>query len=84
VNVVASHEPSGLLEPTPTAAAMVHSLLWAAPDHLAYAVLEADSLGVIAQYVNAIPIRQEFRVTPVEPLQQVTQTIKAMMARAKK
>jgi hypothetical protein len=61
----------------------VHSLLWGAPDHVAYAVLEADSLGVIAQYVNAMPIRQEFRVTPVEPLQQVVETMKAMMARPK-
>ena len=62
----------------------VHFLLWGAPDHLAYALLEADSVGVIAQYVNAIPIRQEFRVTPVEPLQQVIETMKAMLARAKK
>ncbi|MBI5566034.1 MAG: hypothetical protein HY870_14155 [Chloroflexi bacterium] len=62
----------------------VHFLLWAAPDHVAYALLEADSLGVIAQYVNALPIRQEFRVTPVEHLQQVIETSRAMMARAKK
>jgi hypothetical protein len=62
----------------------VHFLLWAAPDHVAYALLEADSLGTIAQYVNAIPIRQEFRVTPVEHLQEVIETSKAMMARAKK
>jgi hypothetical protein len=62
----------------------VHFLLWAAPDHLAYALLEADSLGVIAQYVNTIPIQQEFRVTPVEHLQQVIATAKAIMARAKK
>jgi muconolactone delta-isomerase len=62
----------------------VHFLLWGAPDHVAYALLEADSLGVIAQFVNAIPIRQEFRVTPVEHLGQVIETSKAMMARAKK
>lgn len=62
----------------------VHFLLWAAPDHLAYALLEADSLGVIAQYVNTIPIHQEFRVTPVEHLQQVIATAKAIMARQKK
>ena len=62
----------------------VHFLLWAAPDHVAYALLEADSLGVIAQFVNTIPIRQEFRVTPVEHLQQMVETAKAMMARGKK
>ena len=62
----------------------VHFLLWAAPEHVAYALLEANSLGVIAQYVNAIPIRQEFRVTPVEHLQQVIETSKAMLARANK
>lgn len=62
----------------------VHFLLWAAPDHVAYALLEADSLGVITQYVNAIPIRQEFRVTPVEHLQAVIATSKALMERSKK
>lgn len=62
----------------------VHFLLWGAPEHVAYALLEADSLGVIAQFVNAIPIRQEFRVTPVEHLQQVKETLKAIVAQAKK
>lgn len=62
----------------------VHYLLWGAPDHVAYALLEADSIGVIALYVNAIPIRQEFRVTPVEHLQEVVTTMKEMMARAKR
>ncbi len=62
----------------------VHFLLWAAPEHVAFALLEADSLGAIGQFVNAIPIRQEYRVTPVEHLQQVTETAKAILARAKK
>jgi hypothetical protein len=60
----------------------VHFLLWAAPDHVAYALLEADSLGPIGRYVNAIPIRQEFRVTPVEHLQDVMVTARAIVARA--
>ena len=62
----------------------VHFLLWAAPEHVAFALLEADSLGSIGQFVNAIPIRQEYRVTPVEHLQQVVETAKAIMARTNK
>ncbi|MCC7164575.1 MAG: hypothetical protein IT331_18925 [Anaerolineae bacterium] len=62
----------------------VHFMLWAAPEHVAYALLEADSLGVIGQYVNAIPIRQDYRVTAVEHLGQVIETAKAIVARANK
>jgi hypothetical protein len=60
----------------------VHFLLWAAPEHVAYAILEADNLGAIARYVNAIPLRQEFKVTPVQNLQDVIAMGRAMMAQA--
>ncbi len=59
----------------------VHSLLWGAPEHVAYAVLEADSVGAVAQYANAVPLRQTFKVTPVEPLEAVVEMGKAMIAR---
>jgi hypothetical protein len=62
----------------------VHFMLWGAPEHVAYALLETESLGLVAQFMNAVPIRQEFRVTAVERLEQVIETVKAMTARAKK
>jgi hypothetical protein len=61
-----------------------HALLWGAPDHVAYALLEADSLGAIARYVNSIPITQEFKITPVQLVSDVVEFGKAAMARAKK
>ena len=61
-----------------------HALLWGAPDHVAFAVLEADSLGAIARYLNSIPITQEFKITPVQHVSDVVEFGKAAMARAKK
>jgi hypothetical protein len=61
-----------------------HALLWGAPDHVAFAVLEADSLGAIGRYLNSIPITQEFKITPVQHVSDVVEFGKAAMARAKK
>jgi muconolactone delta-isomerase len=59
-----------------------HALLWGAPDHVAFAVLEADSLGAIGRYLNSIPITQEFKITPVQNVSDVVEFGKAAMARA--
>jgi hypothetical protein len=59
----------------------VHSLVWGAPEHVAFALLEAESIGAITQYVNSIPIRQDTRVNVVEPLADVLETGRAMLAR---
>ena len=59
----------------------VHSLVWGAPEHVAFALLESDSIGAITQFVNSIPIRQDSRVNVVEPLADVLETGRAMMAR---
>ena len=61
-----------------------HSLLWGAPDHVAFAVLEADSLGAIGRYLNSIAITQEFKITPVQNVSDLVEFGKATMARAKK
>ena len=61
-----------------------HALLWGAPDHVAFAVLEADSLGAIGRYLNSIAITQEFKITPVQNVSDVVEFGKAAMARAKK
>jgi hypothetical protein len=61
-----------------------HALLWGAPGHAAYAVLEADSLLAIGRYLNSIAITQEFEITPVQNVSDVIAYGKAVMARAKK
>ena len=59
----------------------VHSLLWAAPEHVGYAVLESDNPGAITRFVNTIPLRQDFKVTPVQPLKETIEMAKAMIAK---
>jgi hypothetical protein len=48
-----------------------HSLLWGAPAHVAFAVLEADSLNAISRYLNSIAITQDFEITPVQNVSEV-------------
>jgi hypothetical protein len=55
-----------------------HSLLWGAPDHVAFAVLEADSLNAIARYLNSIAITQDFKITPVQNVSEVLAFAKAL------
>ena len=61
-----------------------HALLWAAPAHAAFAVLEADNLVAIGRYLNSIAITQEFTITPVQNVSDVVEFGKAAMARAKR
>ncbi len=61
-----------------------HALLWGAPDHIAFAVLEADDLGAIGRYLTSIAITQDFQVTPVQHVSEVIELSKALAARTKK
>ena len=61
-----------------------HALLWGAPDHVAFAVLEADSLVALGRYLNSIPIIQEFKITPVQHVSEVVEFGKAAIAAANK
>lgn len=61
-----------------------HVLLWGAPAHVAFAVLEADSLVAIGRYLNSIPITQDFVITPVEHVSDLVEFGKAAIARARK
>jgi hypothetical protein len=61
-----------------------HALLWGAPDHVAFAILEADNLGAIGRYLNSIAIVQDFKVTPVQNVADLVEFGKAAMARAAK
>ena len=60
-----------------------HALLWAAPDHAAFAVLEADSLVAIGRFLNSIAITQDFKITPVQTVSDVVEFGKAAMSRKK-
>jgi hypothetical protein len=51
---------------------------------VAFAVLEADSLGAIGRYLNSIALTQEFKITPVQHVSDVVEFGKAAMAQAKK
>ncbi len=57
-----------------------HFIVWGAPEHVAFALLEADNLSSVARFVNAIPIQQEFRVTPVQHLKETLDMARALMA----
>lgn len=57
----------------------VHFAVNAAPAHVDYALLEAESLSSVLDYVHAIPFRQDFKVTPVQHEQDLMTWAKAKM-----
>ncbi|MBN2205597.1 MAG: hypothetical protein JW767_11305 [Thermoleophilia bacterium] len=59
-----------------------HTLLWGAPEHVAFAVLEAESLGAVARYLNSIALTQDFTITPVQHVAALVEFGKQAMARA--
>ena len=61
-----------------------HSLVWCPPDHLAFALLEAESLSAVSRYLFSIPIRQDIKVVPVEHMEDTMVMAKRMMADAQK
>lgn len=61
-----------------------HALLWGAPAHIAFAVLEADNMNAIGRYLNSIAITQDFDITPVENMSDVIKYAKAVMEQKKK
>jgi hypothetical protein len=58
-----------------------HTLLWGAPEHVAFAVLEAESLGAIARYLNSIALTQDFTITPVQNVSALVEFGRAAIAR---
>ena len=57
----------------------VHFLLWGAPEHSAFALIEADNPGKLARYVLAMGLKQEVKVTPVQHMEEVIAMGKEMM-----
>lgn len=62
----------------------LHSFVWCPPEHVAYVLLEADSLNQVSRYAFSIPIRQEVQVVPVEKIEDTVAMGKALMEEAEK
>ena len=60
----------------------VHFLLWGAPEHVAYGLIEADNPGSLARYVLAMDLKQDIKVTPVQNMDEVIAMGKAIMAQS--
>ena len=51
------------------------------PEHVAYALLEADSANAVAQFlIQVMSYRADFKVTPVEHAEDLVAGIKTMLA----
>ncbi len=57
----------------------VHFSVNAAPEHVSYALLEADNYSSILGYLNTIPMKQDFKITPVQHDKDMLAFGKAMM-----
>ena len=68
----------GLQELSKELGVKVHFLVTGAPEHVAFALLEADSLGAISRFVTSIPMPQDFRVAPVEHLTDTVAMVREM------
>jgi hypothetical protein len=58
----------------------LHYFTWCAPDHVAFVLLEADTLSAVSQYVFSIPMPQETKIVPVEHLHDAIASVKAATA----
>lgn len=53
----------------------IRFMVSAAPDHVFYSLLEADDFTAIQQVLTALPLRQEFTITPVVVLKEAKETL---------
>jgi hypothetical protein len=60
-----------------------HFHVWCPPDHIGFLLVEADSLAAVSRYLFAIPIRQDYKVVPVESFQDTMAMGKTMMEQAR-
>jgi hypothetical protein len=56
-----------------------HEVLWGAPEHVAYAVVEAESLGSLGRYLNSIALTQDFKITAVSNVSDLIEFGKAVV-----
>ncbi len=57
-----------------------HFIVNGAPDHVMFALLEADDAFTVGRYLTNIPLRQEFKTTAVVHQHEVAATLKQAMA----
>ena len=58
-----------------------HFLVSGAPEHVTFALLEADSPAAVTRFLTTIPFEQDFKVTAVQPEEELLAMAKQMMAR---
>ncbi len=59
----------------------VHFILSGAPEHVMYALLEADSIIAVGNFISGVPFKQDTKVTPVAHLQDMISAARAEMAK---
>ncbi len=57
----------------------IHFFVDGLPEHVAYALLEADNPSSVAFFVSQIPIRQDFKLTAVEHVGDIVEKARTMM-----
>jgi hypothetical protein len=60
----------------------LHYFTWCAPDHVAFVLLEADTLSAASRYLFSIPMPQKITLVPVEHLHDTLAMAKAARAKA--
>ena len=60
----------------------LHYFTWCGPAHVAFVLLEAETLSAVSRYVFSIPMRQQIDIVPVERLQDTIAMAKAATAQA--
>jgi hypothetical protein len=56
-----------------------HYFVWCPPNHIAFLLLESDSLNSVSRYVFSIPFPHDTQIIPVEHLQETVAMAKAMI-----
>ncbi len=60
----------------------LHFFTWCPPEHVVFALLEADELSAISQFVFSIPMLQKSDIVPVEHVRDAMPAFRAMAASA--
>ena len=60
-----------------------HYFVWCPPNHIAFLLLESDSLNAVSRYVFSIPFPHDTQIIPVEHLHETVAMAKAMMEESK-
>lgn len=56
-----------------------HYFVWSAPEHFGYALIETDHPAKVARYFGTIPFKHDFKVTPVQHLQEFKEYVRSIV-----